>query len=340
MNGPVSSRILIAENDPDTRGLLATWLERAGFECAPTSMAGALAEAERRRPDAALVSFDTPEGDPMQVAHRLVNWPDAAAVIVLSRPDLDIALQAARMGASDCLPWPTSSLGVVDTVRHAVARRRTLAAAQHVSALLREEIAHTRDEMKALVAGVDGRQAQALLLELLAERSCETYEHALRVARMATRLARVLRMPLDQIPDIRRAALLHDIGKVAVPARILNSRTRPTEDEVLALRLHVTIGEEVLATVPRLATTGVLVGATHEYYDGRGYPSRLRGGAIPLGSRIIAVADVYDAMTSIRPYRDPLTHDEANAELLRVAGSQLDPDVVRGWIGMTESRAC
>ena len=289
MNGPVSSRILIAENDQDTRGLLATWLEGAGFERAPTSMAGALAEAERRVPDAALVSFDATDGDAIEVAHRLVNWPDAA---------------------------------------------------RHVSALLREEIAQTRDEMKALVAGADGRQAQTLLLELLAERSRETYEHALRVTRMATRLARALHVPLEHIPDIRRAALLHDIGKVAVPSRILNSRTRPTEDDVFALRLHVTIGEEILSTVPRLATAGVLVAATHEHYDGRGYPSRLRGGAIPFGSRIIAVADVYDAMTSIRPYRDPLTHEEANAELLRVAGSQLDPDVVRGWIGMTESRAC
>jgi HD-GYP domain-containing protein (c-di-GMP phosphodiesterase class II) len=153
-------------------------------------------------------------------------------------------------------------------------------------------------------------------------------------------LGRALGVPLDQIPDIRRAALLHDIGKVAVPARILNSRTRPTEDEVLALRLHVTIGEEVLTGVPRLATSAVLVGATHENYDGTGYPSRLRGESIPFGSRIIAVADVYDAMTSIRPYREPLTHDEANTELMRVAGTQLDPDVVRAWTRMTESRPC
>jgi putative two-component system response regulator len=334
------SRILIAENDARTRGLLARWLEGAGFECAPTRTDAALAEAERRRPDAALVSVAASDEGAMQVAHSLVNWPDAAAVIVLSRPDLDIALQAARIGASDCLPWPTSSGGVVDSVRRAVERRRTLAARRLVSTGLRDEIAKTRDEMKALVAGVDAREAQTVLLNLLADRSLETYEHALRVARSATALARTLGVPLDQIPDIRRAALLHDIGKVAVPARILNSRTRPSEDEVLALRLHVTIGEEVLASVPRLATAAVLVGATHEFYDGRGYPSRLRGESIPFGSRIIAVADVYDAMTSIRPYRDPLTHDEANIELMRVAGTQLDPDIVRAWTGIRESRAC
>jgi putative two-component system response regulator len=334
------SRILIAENDAHTRGLLAEWLEGAGFECALTPTDRALAEAARRQPDAALVSVGASDEGSMRVAHSLVNWPDAAAVIVLSRPDLDIALQAARIGASDCLPWPTSSGGVVDSVRRAVERRRTLTATRLVSTCLRDEIAQTRDEMKALVANVDAREAQTVLLNLLAERSLETYEHALRVARSATALARALGVPLEQIPDIRRAALLHDIGKVAVPARILCSRTRPSEDEVLALRLHVTIGEEVLASVPRLATAAVLVGATHEYYDGRGYPSRLRGESIPFGSRIIAVADVYDAMTSIRPYRDPLTHDEANTELVRVSGTQLDPDIVRGWTRMTESRAC
>ncbi len=336
----MSPRILIAENDAQTRGLLAEWLEGAGFECALTPTSGALAEAERRQPDAALVSVDAADGDPMRVAHSLVNWPDAAAVIVVSRPDLGIALQAARIGATDCLPWPTSPHGVIDTVRRAVERRRTLAATRHVSTRLRAEIAEVRDEMKAMVAGLDPRRAQAVLLGALEARSVETYEHALRVSRAASALARAMRVPFDQIPDVRRAALLHDIGKLAVPARILTSRTRPTDDEILALRLHVTIGEEVLTSVDGLQTAGVLVGATHEFFDGRGYPSRLRGADIPFGSRIIAVADVYDAMTSIRPYRDPLTHDEANAELTRVAGTQLDPEVVRGWIRMTESRAC
>jgi putative nucleotidyltransferase with HDIG domain len=274
------------------------------------------------------------------VAHSLVNWPDPAAVIVVSRPDLGIALQASRMGATDCLPWPTSATGVVDTVRRAVERRRTLAASRMVSTRLREEIAQGRDEMKAMVAGVNARRAQAMLLGMLDARSAETYDHALRVARAASVLARAMRVPFEQIVDVRRAALLHDIGKIAVPSRILNSRTRPGDDEILALRLHVTIGEEVLTSVAGLETAGVLVGATHEFFDGRGYPSRLCGADIPLGSRIIAVADVYDAMTSIRPYRDPLTHDEANAELTRVSGTQLDPEVVRGWIRMTESRAC
>ena len=125
-----------------------------------------------------------------------------------------------------------------------------------------------------------------------------------------------------------------------MPPRILGFRGRPSGDDVLALRLHVTMGEEVLAAVPPLATAAVMVGATHERFDGAGSPTGLSGTDIPVGARIISVADVYDAMTSIRPYRTPFTHIEANRELARVAGTQLDPDVVRAWIRMTETRPC
>ena len=229
---------------------------------------------------------------------------------------------------------------VVDTVRRAVVHRRPLLAARHLSSALRAEIARARGEMLTRIASVEPRLAHTALMTLLASRSPDTYQHALRVGTTSAALARALGVALDQIPDIRRAALLHDIGKAAVPARILGLRGRPSEDEVLALRLHVTIGEEVLATVPALGTIAMMVGATHERLDGGGYPHGLSGADIPLGSRIIAVADVYDAMTSIRPYRSPLTHDEANRDLARVAGTQLDPDVVTAWIRLTGARPC
>ena len=96
----------------------------------------------------------------------------------------------------------------------------------------------------------------------------------------------------------------------------------------------------MLATVPALEPIAGIVGATHEKYDGTGYPGRLKGDSIPLAARIITVADAYDAMTSVRCYSDPVSHDEANAELVRSAGTQFDPDVVRAWLQMTELRRC
>jgi len=113
-----------------------------------------------------------------------------------------------------------------------------------------------------------------------------------------------------------------------------------TDEELKVVQRHVTIGAELLAEIPTLTGVAPLVAATHERYDGDGYPTGLFGDAIPLGARIIAVADVYDALTGRRPYNDPMSHDDANAELVRSAGSHLDPDVVRGWMQMVEDRQC
>ena len=103
---------------------------------------------------------------------------------------------------------------------------------------------------------------------------------------------------------------------------------------------YLMAGGELLAGISTLAGVAPIVAATHERYDGQGYPEALKAEHIPLGARIVAVADTYDALTSHRPYSDPLSHDDANVELVRSSGAQLDPDVVRAWMEMVESRPC
>jgi putative nucleotidyltransferase with HDIG domain len=161
-----------------------------------------------------------------------------------------------------------------------------------------------------------------------------------RVARSAAALARTMRLAPVEIRDVRSAALLHDIGKVAVPPRLLAMPGPLSDDEIACLRKHVSVGAEVLAEIPTLASVAPIVRATHERFDGSGYPEGLVGVDIPLGARIIAVADAYDALTAQRPYNDPVSHDEANTELVRSSGSHLDPDVVRFWMEMIEMVRC
>jgi putative two-component system response regulator len=331
----VSSRILIAQNDCTSRGLLAEWLQRAGYECVASSTDEALAQSERYQCDAVLVSVADAADQSMETARQLATRP-GAAVIVVSRPDLDIALEAARAGAVDCLPWPSSEGGVLESVERAVHYHESADTSSSRVRKLRAAVEHRLAELKAIVAGAHAEVVQAELLALLELRSPDTFEHAQRVASATAALASELGVPVEHITEIRRAALLHDIGKVAIPSRLLDSSDRLSDDEIGVLRMHVSIGAEVLHTVPALDYVAEIVGATHERVDGTGYPNRTRGLDVPFGARIIAVADVYDALTSIRPYRDPLTHDEANLELARVAGSQLDPDVVRAWIRMTD----
>jgi putative nucleotidyltransferase with HDIG domain len=334
----VSSRILITENDRTSGGQLTEWLQRAGYQCVRSSTDDALANAERYRCDAALVSVDHAADGSMDTARLLATRRGGAAVIVVARPDLEVALEAARAGAVDCLPWPSSEDGVLETVERAVRYRESASASSRNSRGIRAAITHGVEELKSMVAGAHAEVAQAELLSLLDLRSPETFAHAQRVASATAALASDLGVPVEHVTEIRRAALLHDIGKVAIPGELLERSGPLDDDEISLLRMHVSIGAEVLHAVPALEYVAEMVAATHERFDGRGYPDRKRGLDIPFGARIIAVADVYDALTSIRPYRDPLTHDEANLELTRVAGSQLDPDVVRAWIRMTDGR--
>jgi len=173
-----------------------------------------------------------------------------------------------------------------------------------------------------------GRQSKDVLLRALTERSPDLGGHLSSVAELAERTARRLGLPAEEVERIRHAGELHDAGKVAIPDAILSKPGPLTEDEWGFVRRHPLIGERIVRSAPSLSRVAELVRSTHERFDGAGYPDRLRADAIPLGSRIVAVCDAYDAMTSGRPYAAARTPGEALDELRRCAGTQFDPAVV------------
>jgi two-component system cell cycle response regulator len=176
------------------------------------------------------------------------------------------------------------------------------------------------------------RQARNLLLQILAEREPDLRRHMDEVATLATAVAREMGLEPEAVDEIARAAELHDIGKIAVPDAILDKAGSLDELEWELMRQHTIVGERILAAAPALKPVARLVRASHERWDGTGYPDRLAGDAIPLGARIVAVCDSFDAMTSDRAYRGAMHPDAAYAELRRCAGSQFDPAVVGAFI--------
>ena len=147
-----------------------------------------------------------------------------------------------------------------------------------------------------------GRQSKDVLLRALTERSPDLGGHLSSVAELAERTARRLGLPAEEVERIRHAGELHDAGKVAIPDAILSKPGPLTEDEWGFVRRHPLIGERIVRSAPSLSRVAELVRSTHERFDGAGYPDRLQADAIPLGSRIVAVCDAFDAMTSGRPY--------------------------------------
>ena len=175
------------------------------------------------------------------------------------------------------------------------------------------------------------------LTHALDTRDEETEEHSQRVRQYTEMIGRRLGVAEDELTEIARGALLHDIGKIGVPDAILLKPGRLTPDEVTIMRKHPEIGFRMIAHIPFLVKAGEVVLYHHEAYDGSGYPSGLAGDQIPLGARLFAVADTYDAMTSDRPYRSALTHHAALAEIERCRGTQFDPRVVDAFLAIAKT---
>ncbi|HWM07911.1 MAG TPA: diguanylate cyclase, partial [Solirubrobacteraceae bacterium] len=181
-----------------------------------------------------------------------------------------------------------------------------------------------------------GGQSTAVLLRVIAERSPDLGEHVDGVATLADLTAAALGMDDEQRTAVWQAAMLHDIGKAAVPDAILGKPGPLDDDEWAFMRRHTIIGERIMQAAPALSAAAPLVRSSHENFDGSGYPDGLARDDIPQGARIIAVCDAYDAMVSDRAYRRALDREHALAELRRCAGTQFDPDVVRAFIRTLE----
>jgi diguanylate cyclase (GGDEF)-like protein/putative nucleotidyltransferase with HDIG domain len=177
------------------------------------------------------------------------------------------------------------------------------------------------------------RDAIEALAVALLERDRYTGEHSEAVIEMSGSVARNLGLAAAEVDRVKSAALLHDIGKVAIPDEILHKPGPLTDDEWKQMKEHPVIGERILRVLPGLGNVARIVRHEHERWDGDGYPDGLAGDAIPLGSRIIIAADTYHAITSDRPYRAARSHSEAVEELTRCAGTQFDPNVTQALIG-------
>jgi two-component system cell cycle response regulator len=171
-------------------------------------------------------------------------------------------------------------------------------------------------------------QSRDVLLKALEEHHPDLGDHVHDVGQLAEVVARELGLGGQTLQHVRQAAELHDIGKVAVPTSILDKPGKLDSDEWAFIARHTIIGERILGAALALRPVARLVRASHEHFDGNGYPDGLRGHEIPLGARIVTVCDAYDAMTSERPYQRPLSHEDALAELRRCSGGQFDPAVV------------
>jgi putative nucleotidyltransferase with HDIG domain len=171
------------------------------------------------------------------------------------------------------------------------------------------------------------------------KRVSKSGEHCEKVAKWASTTARELKMQEDEVENVYWASILHDIGKIGISDRILRKRAALSEDDWVLIKMHPTIGSNIVSSIDASPSLAPTISAHQEKYDGTGYPKGLRGKDIPLGARILGIADAYQAMVEHRYYREARSHEEAVTELKKVRGTQFDPEVLDVFINVVNSEA-
>jgi len=189
-------------------------------------------------------------------------------------------------------------------------------------------------------------QRQELWLQLLINiskfvdrRVSKTGEHSENVAKWASTTARKLKMSEDEVKIVYWASILHDIGKIGISDRILRKKDTLSEADWVLIKMHPTIGSNIVSSIDAMPSLAPTISAHQEKYDGTGYPRGISGNDIPLGARILGIADAYQAMVEHRYYREARTHEEAITELQKVKGSQFDPEVLDVFIDVVNTTA-
>ena len=329
--------ILVVDDEPAIRAYICECLARqVSYRCTGAGNAReALAAARASSVDVALLDLSMPEGDGIVLARRLRDQVrDLPVVLITGTQSFDAAVEAMRIGVLDYLLKPFAMPDLIDAVERAVAWRRAAVRARSERTEMQRQITERAKRLRETFVDYAVASSAALnaLLEALNQRNPETLAHARRVSRFAVAVAAALGIQEPALGAIERGALLHDLGKIAIPDAVIHKPGPLTADEFTIMRSHAQIGHDIAATVPFLRSAADIILATHEHYDGNGYPRGLKGDAIPIGARIIAMVDVFDALTSSRVFRDGVNIDEANAELVRGAGTHFDPDVVGAWL--------
>ena len=323
--------VLIVEDEEAIRTLLLRKLARCGWKVDGASGGLQALKLLREKPYGIVMSdINMPRLSGLELLQIIrETYPDIVIIMATAYGDLDHAIAAMRLGASDYLVKPFNLDHVVDSLRQAVYQRKKNLNRQQMEAEQRI-YPRTESNQRLLLSTV------MALANTLEAKDPYTVGHSQRVSALAERLARKLGLRDSETEHIRLAGLLHDIGKIGIREDVINKPGPLAPDEYTHIQTHPSVSERILLPVSELNGALQIIRHHHERWNGSGYPDRLNGLNIPTGARILAIADAYDAMTSERPYRPPFSPALALKEISQSAGKDFDPTLSRLFLEMMQ----
>lgn len=325
-------RVLVVDDEEPLRNALGQYLRRRGFQVhAEASGDAALAYLREHGAELMLLDIRMPGTSGIDVVPEALDLdPDVAIVMLSAVADATSAAICMQRGALDYLTKPIELTDLGAAVDRALRQRDTRIQSRDISTWLKEEVSRRTEELQQ-----ERHKLQALsiatleaLINALEAKNEFLSGHSARIAAFSASIAHQMGLPDDEVELVRTAGRLHDLGKIGIRESVLDKHGPLTADEFEHVKKHVDIGSQILAPLTHLGPVVEYVRLHHEHWDGSGYPEGLSGEAIPMGARIIGAAEVYDALTTSRPYQERLTPDEAVERMRTLAGKVIDPAVM------------
>lgn len=326
--------VLVVDDEDTLRNALARFLGERGFEVRQAASGRDAIELLQQGTFALmLLDIRMPGMSGIDVVPEALEIdPDLAILMLTAMSDATSAAVCMQRGALDYLTKPIELNDLGNAVTRALKRRDTLIQNRQISSWLKEEVQRRTAELER-----ERRRQQELtvatleaLINALEAKNVYLAGHSARVAALCATIANELGMTDEQIDQVRMAGRLHDLGKIGIREEVLNKGGPLTEDEYQHVQGHVLIGSQILAPLTHLGPIVDYVRHHHEHWDGSGYPDGLSGDEIPIGARVIGAAEVYDALTTTRPYQEQLAPEVAVERMLALVGKVIDPGVMDG----------
>ncbi len=319
------NRVLIVDDEIYIQEILKATLEEAGFECVTADSAeSALAALSSQSFDLAFTDIRMPGKQGTDLLRDIKSsYPNVVVIMITAIDSAKTAIESIRLGAYDYIVKPFNLDQVLVSANRGLDKLRLENANREYQRYLEQMAEDRAAETRRLFYSMT-----QVFIRLLDMKAPFNEGHALRVAEKARFVARELRMTEDGVRKVYLAALLHDVGMILVEDVLLNKQGSLTAEEQRYIQSRTARVDEVLKPVVDDEEVLKFIRHNRERYDGSGYPAHLKGNLIPLGARVISVAEAYDAITSGRPYRLPRSPQEAIKELARCSQSQFDPQVV------------